>query len=171
MTLKSSITQSVVSVTMTGFALSAFAIDIHAVSDFGDYVIDNGTSVRFVQVDDSLQNNDFEISLGEETKVSGLQLYAAYSDQKGLAPVVNNRLVWVDGQIGSVSQPSDAILYAAYADEADLHNNQLVVEGGVFYPLTRGGYTYGKLIAAGGDNGDMHGNAVTITGGAVFQQF
>ena len=59
MTLNSSITQSVVSVTMTGFALSAFAIDIHAVSDFGDYVIDNGTSVRFVQVDDSLQNNDF----------------------------------------------------------------------------------------------------------------
>lgn len=171
MTLKSSITQSVMSVTMTGLAFSASAIDIHAVSDFGDYVIDNGTSVRFVQVDDSLQNNNFEISLGEETKVSGLQLYAAYSDQKGEAPVVNNRLVWVDGQIGSVSQPSDAILYAAYADEADLHNNQLIVEGGVFYPLTRGGYTYGKLIAAGGDNGDMHGNTVTITGGQFFSNF
>lgn len=171
MTFHFPIIQSVVSVTITGITFSAFATDIHSVADFGDYVIDTGTSVQFVQVDDSLQNNDFVVSLNEQTNVAGLQLFAAYSDQHGLTSVENNRLVWVAGQIGSENQPNDAILYAAYADDADLRNNQLIVQGGEFYPRTVRSYTYGKLIAARGDNGDMLGNSVTIIGGRFFSNF
>ena len=79
MTFHFPIIQSVVSVTITGITFSVFATDIHSVADFGDYVIDTGTSVQFVQVDDSLQNNDFVVSLNEQTDVAGLQLFAAYS--------------------------------------------------------------------------------------------
>ena len=174
MAFKQSFIQSAVSMALCGLAFPALATDIHSLDEFGGYFFNSAWGVPVVEVDDKFRNNDFNVELNANEPLIGLHLYAAYSNQKGVTPVENNRLVWSNGQIGTKEHPTDAYLYVAYADEADLRNNHLEVRDGVFYQSPKDiqeMQSFGKLVAAGATNGDMYDNSVKITGGQFFSNF
>lgn len=174
MAFKQSFIQSAVSMALCGLAFPALATDIHSLDEFGGYFFNSAWGVPVVEVDDKFQNNDFNVELNANEPLIGLHLYAAYSNQKGVTPVENNRLVWSNGQIGTKEHPTDAYLYVAYADEADLRNNHLEVRDGVFYQSPKDiqeMQSFGKLVAAGATNGDMYDNSIKITGGQFFSNF
>lgn len=112
MAFKQSALHTAVSMALTSVALATTATEIHSIDEFESYVhaADNGG--YFVEVDDSFQNNFYEIELGKDTTLKGLQLYAAYND-KDTTALVNNHLVWHSGNIGSAdeSKHSDAMLF------------------------------------------------------------
>ena len=78
MAFKQSALHTAVSMALTSVALAATATEIHSIEEFESYVhaADNGG--YFVEVDDSFQNNFYEIEL-ENPTLNGLQLYAAYN--------------------------------------------------------------------------------------------
>lgn len=168
MAFKQSALHTAVSMALTSVALAATATEIHSIGDFESYVhaADNGG--YFVEVDDSFQNNFYEIEL-ENTPLNGLQLYAAYNDEDTTA-LVNNHLVWNSGNIGSKKASSDAMLFAAYSKDGDVENNCLEIKSGAFYAKRKNddGQSFGKFVAARSDNGNLINNKVTITGGYFY---
>ncbi len=171
MAFKQSALHTAVSMALTSVALATTATEIHSIDEFESYVhaADNGG--YFVEVDDSFQNNFYEIELGKDTTLKGLQLYAAYND-KDTTALVNNHLVWHSGNIGSAdeSKHSDAMLFAAYSKDGDVENNCLEIRSGSFYAERKEDYgeNFGKFVAARSDNGNLTNNKVIITGGHFY---
>ena len=91
MAFKQSALHTAVSMALTSVALAATATEIHTIEEFESYAHEADNGGYFVEVDDSFQNNFYEIEL-ENTPLNGLQLYAAYNDEDTTA-LVNNHLV------------------------------------------------------------------------------
>ena len=170
MAFKQSALHTAVSMALTSVAFAATATEINSIDEFESYVhaADNGG--YFVEVDDSFQNNFYEIELGKDTTLKGLQLYAAYND-KDTTALVNNHLVWHSGNIGSANEfeHSDAMLFAAYSKDGNVENNCLEIRSGAFYAeRAQYGENFGKFVAARSDNGNLTNNKVIITGGHFY---
>lgn len=99
-------------------------------------------------------------------------MYFAYTKDKN-AEVGNNTLTWVNGGIGTSTDPTDVYIFAAFSADSDVYNNTLNMEGGEFYPQALSDSDNegaGKIAAAKSDSANMYGNKVVVTGG-VFHSY
>ena len=113
----------------------------------------------------------YEVNLTEPID-HALHLYFAYTKDKN-AEIGNNTLTWVNGGIGTSTDPTDVYIFAAFSANSDVYNNTLNMEGGEFYPQALSDSDNegaGKIAAAKSDSADMYGNKVVVTGG-VFHSY
>lgn len=119
-----------------------------------------------LQLSENLSGYQYEVDLTVRID-HALHLYFAYTKDKN-AEVGNNTLTWVNGNIGTSTDPNDVYIFAAFSADSDVYNNTLNMEDGEFYPQalsdsdTEGA---GKIAAAKSDSADMYGNKVVVTGG------
>ncbi|MDM8087002.1 autotransporter outer membrane beta-barrel domain-containing protein [Parasutterella secunda] len=135
-----------------------------------EYIVDLRTHDE-LQLSEDLSGYQYEVNLIEPID-HALHLYFAYTKDKN-AEVGNNTLTWVNGGIGTSTNPTDVYIFAAFSADSDVYNNTLNMEGGEFYPQALSDSDNegaGKIAAAKSDSADMYGNKVVVTGG-VFHSF
>lgn len=135
-----------------------------------EYIVDLHTHDE-LQLSEDLSGYRYEVNLTEPID-HALHLYFAYTKDKN-AEVGNNTLTWVNGGIGTSTNPTDVYIFAAFSADSDVYNNTLNMEGGEFYPQALSDSDNegaGKIAAAKSDSADMYGNKVVVTGG-VFHSY
>lgn len=135
-----------------------------------EYIVDLRTHDE-LQLSEDLSGYQYEVKLTEPID-HALHLYFAYTKDKN-AEVGNNTLTWVNGGIGTSTNPTDVYIFAAFSADSDVYNNTLNMEGGEFYPQALSDSDNegaGKIAAAKSDSADMYGNKVVVTGG-VFHSY
>lgn len=135
-----------------------------------EYIVDLHTHDE-LQLSEDLSGYQYEVNLTEPID-HALHLYFAYTKDKN-AEVGNNTLTWVNGGIGTSTNPTDVYIFAAFSADSDVYNNTLNMEGGEFYPQALSDSDNegaGKIAAAKSDSADMYGNKVVVTGG-VFHSY
>ena len=135
-----------------------------------EYIVDLRTHDE-LQLSEDLSGYQYEVNLTEPID-HALHLYFAYTKDKN-AEVGNNTLTWVKGDIGTLKDPTDVYIFAAFSADSDVYNNTLNMEGGDFYPQALSDSDNegaGKIAAAKSDSANMYGNKVVVTGG-VFHSF
>ena len=135
-----------------------------------EYIVDLRTHAE-LQLSEDLSGYQYEVNLTEPID-HALHLYFAYTKDKN-AEVGNNTLTWVNGGIGTSTDPTDVYIFAAFSADSDVYNNTLNMEGGEFYPQALSDSDNegaGKIAAAKSDSANMYGNKVVVTGG-VFHSY
>lgn len=135
-----------------------------------EYIVDLRTHDELHLTED-LSGYQYEVKLDQPID-HALHLYFAYTKDKN-AEVGNNTLTWVNGGIGTSTDPTDVYIFAAFSADSDVYNNTLNMEGGEFYPQALSDSDNegaGKIAAAKSDSADMYGNKVVVTGG-VFHSY
>lgn len=135
-----------------------------------EYIVDLRTHDE-LQLSEDLSGYQYEVNLTEPID-HALHLYFAYTKDKN-AEIGNNTLTWVNGGIGTSTDPTDVYIFAAFSADSDVYNNTLNMEGGEFYPQALSDSDNegaGKIAAAKSDSADMYGNKVVVTGG-VFHSY
>lgn len=130
-----------------------------------EYIVDLRTHAE-LQLSEDLSGYQYEVNLTDPID-HALHLYFAYTKDKN-AEVGNNTLKWVNGGIGTSTDPTDVYIFAAFSADSDVYNNTLNMEGGEFYPQALSDSDNegaGKIAAAKSDSADMYGNKVVVTGG------
>lgn len=130
-----------------------------------EYIVDLRTHDELHLTED-LSGYQYEVKLDQPID-HALHLYFAYTKDKN-AEVGNNTLTWVNGGIGTSTDPTDVYIFAAFSADSDVYNNTLNMEGGEFYPQALSDSDNegaGKIAAAKSDSADMYGNKVVVTGG------
>lgn len=135
-----------------------------------EYIVELRTHDE-LQLSEDLSGYQYEVNLTEPID-HALHLYFAYTKDKN-AEVGNNTLTWVKGDIGTLKDPTDVYIFAAFSADSDVYNNTLNMEGGDFNPQALSDSDNegaGKIAAAKSDSANMYGNKVVVTGG-VFHSF
>ncbi len=130
-----------------------------------EYIVDLRTHDELHLTED-LSGYQYEVKLDQPID-HALHLYFAYTKDKN-AEVGNNTLTWVNGGIGTSTDPTDVYIFATFSADSDVYNNTLNMEGGEFYPQALSDSDNegaGKIAAAKSDSADMYGNKVVVTGG------
>ena len=141
------------------------------IDEFEDNYIVHDVNHDELHLSEDLSGYQYEVRL-EQPIDHALHLYFAYTVDKN-AEVGNNTLTWVKGDIGTLKDPTDVYIFAAFSADSDVYNNTLNMEGGDFYPQALSDSDNegaGKIAAAKSDSANMYGNKVVVTGG-VFHSF
>ena len=136
------------------------------IDEFEDNYIVHDVNHDELHLSEDLSGYQYEVRL-EQPIDHALHLYFAYTVDKN-AEVGNNTLTWVKGDIGTLKDPTDVYIFAAFSADSDVYNNTLNMEGGDFYPQALSDSDNegaGKIAAAKSDSADMYDNKVVVTGG------